>query len=97
MIWEAETEYQYARVIQAPDGERTLELNEGQAVHSVYRPGTWLTGDYWDEMLVLPFAGGHAPQRSVAILGSAAGTTARAIGALLPATTGSTRSRSTRT
>ena len=40
------------------DGERRLELNEGQAVHSVYRPGEWLTGDYWDEMLVLPFAAG---------------------------------------
>ena len=25
-------------------------------MHSVYRPGEWLTGDYWDEMLVLPFA-----------------------------------------
>src|SRR4249919_737431 len=25
VVWEAETEYQYARVLQAPDGERTLE------------------------------------------------------------------------
>ena len=56
MIWDRETEYQYARVIERPDGERRLELNEGQAVHSVYRPGEWLTDDYWDEMLVLPFA-----------------------------------------
>ena len=49
---------------QDPDGERRLELNEGQAVHSVYRPGRWLTGDYWDEMLVLPFAGAPAPRRA---------------------------------
>ena len=35
VIHEAETEYQYARVIEYPDGERTLELNEGQAQHSV--------------------------------------------------------------
>src|SRR4051794_17638998 len=35
VIHEAETEYQYARVIQYPDGRRTLELNEGQTDHSV--------------------------------------------------------------
>jgi spermidine synthase len=86
VIWEKETEYQYARVVQAPDGERTLELNEGHAVHSLYRPGSWLTGDYWDEMLVLALAGGHAPPRSVAILGNAAGTTARALGHYFPQT-----------
>jgi spermidine synthase len=87
VIWEKETEYQYARVVQDADGERTLELNEGHAIHSLYRPGEWLTGDYWDEMLVLALAGGHAPPRSVAILGNAAGTTARAIGHYFPQTT----------
>jgi spermidine synthase len=83
VIWERETEYQYARVIERADGERLLELNEGQAVHSVYRKGAWLTGGYWDEMLVLPFAADHAPKR-VAILGSAAGTTARAMAHYFP-------------
>src|ERR671937_466846 len=34
VIWDKETEYQYARVVQADHGERTLELNEGQAIHS---------------------------------------------------------------
>jgi spermidine synthase len=87
VIWEKETEYQYARVVQHADGERTLELNEGHAVHSLYRPGEWLTGDYWDEMLALALAGGHVPPRSVAILGNAAGTTARAIGHYFPSTT----------
>jgi spermidine synthase len=86
VIWDKETEYQYARVVQADDGERTLELNEGEAIHSVYRPGEWLTGDYWDEMLVLPFAGGAGAPRSVAILGNAAGTTARAYGHFFPRT-----------
>jgi spermidine synthase len=87
VIWEKETEYQYARVVQDADGERRLELNEGQAVHSVFTPGEWLTGNYWDEMLVLPFASGsgRAP-RSVAILGNAAGTTARAYGHFYPGT-----------
>lgn len=83
VIWERQTEYQYARVIQAGDGDRTLELNEGQAVHSIYRPHHYLVGGYWDEMLVAPFAGSRRP-RSVAILGSAAGTTARAFGHYFP-------------
>ncbi len=86
VIWERETPYQYARVVQAVDGERRLELNEGRAVHSVYRPGRWLTGDYWDEFLVLPFATRPRPPRSVAILGSAAGTTVRAQGHYFPRT-----------
>ena len=63
MIWDKETEYQYARVVQEPSGERRLELNEGQAIHSLYRPGEWLTGGYWDEMLVLPFAARARPPR----------------------------------
>ena len=32
-----ETLYQYARVVEYPDGRRQLELNEGQAIHSVWR------------------------------------------------------------
>ena len=72
------------------DRERRLELNEGQAVHSLYRPGSFLTGDYWDEFLVLPFAVAGRPPRKVAILGNAAGTTAR--GPPPATTTGSPRS-----
>jgi spermidine synthase len=82
---EVDTRYQYARVVEEPDGERRLELNEGQAVHSLYRPGSYLTGDYWDEFLVLPFAAQARPPRAVAILGNAAGTTARALGRYFPA------------
>lgn len=88
VLWEKETDYQYARVVQDVNGERRLELNEGQAVHSVYTPGQWLTGNYWDEMLVLPFAADPGrPPRSVAILGNAAGTTARAYSHFFPRTT----------
>jgi spermidine synthase len=87
VVFEAETEYQYARVIQRDDGSRVLELNEGQAYHSVYRPDTVLTGDYWDDHLVAPFATGRRqPPARVAILGNAGGTTARAYGALFPST-----------
>jgi spermidine synthase len=86
VIHEADTEYQYARVVEERDGTRRLELNEGQAVHSVWRPGSYLTADYWDEMLVLPFAARRRPPRAIAILGNAAGTTARAYGHYFPAT-----------
>lgn len=88
VIWEKETLYQYARVIEEPDGERRLELNEGQAVHSVYTPGQWLTGNYWDEFLTLPLAAraDGSPPRSVAILGNAAGTVARQYGHYFPQT-----------
>ena len=86
VVWEGETGYQYARVVERDDGERQLELNEGQAVHSVYTPGQWLTDNYWDEPLVLPFAGRATAPRSIAILGSAAGTVARAYGHFFPAT-----------
>ena len=78
VIHEADTEYQYARVIDYPDGERHLELNEGQAVHSIYRRDTVLTGDVWDGYLVTPFAVRRDTPRRVAILGFAGGTTARA-------------------
>jgi spermidine synthase len=78
VIYEAETEYQYARVIEREDGRRALELNEGQAQHSVYDPDSVLTGGVWDGHLVLPFTGRARPPRRVAILGNAAGTTSRA-------------------
>ncbi|HET9186187.1 MAG TPA: fused MFS/spermidine synthase, partial [Solirubrobacterales bacterium] len=45
VLFEAETTHQYARVVERDDGTRVLELNEGQAVHSTYRPGAFLTGD----------------------------------------------------
>jgi spermidine synthase len=86
VLYEAETPYQYARVVQRSDGQRRLELNEGQVVHSLLRPGSYLTGDYWDDPLVLPFATRAAPPARVAVLGNAAGTTARAYGHFFPAT-----------
>ena len=86
VLFEDETPTQYVRVIEEPDGERLLELNEGQAVHSVYRPGSYLTGDVWDGYLVLPFAGLRERPERIAILGNAAGTTARAYGHYFPDT-----------
>ncbi len=84
VIYETDTEYQYARVVERDDGSRVLELNEGQALHSLWRPGTVLTGGYWDGMLVAPFAALAEPPRRVAILGNAAGTMSRAYVELFP-------------
>ena len=89
VIYETETQYQYARVVQFPSGVRWLQLNEGVAVHSLYRPGTFLAHGYWDDFLVLPFAAqsrAPAPPARIAILGDAAGTVARAYGHFFPET-----------
>ena len=84
VLYEGESALQYVRVVERPNGNRVLELNEGQAVHSLYRPGSYLTGDYWDGMLTMPFTTIRRPPSRVAILGNAAGTTARAYGHFFP-------------
>ena len=84
VLEERETALQYARVVELPDGERRLELNEGQGFHSVWRRGTVLTGNVWDGYLSVPISVlGRAP-RSIALLGNGAGTTVRAYGAFFP-------------
>ena len=84
VIYETETETQYAQVVQESDGDRILQLNEGQAIHSLYKPDSYLTGRYWDGLIVMPFAAlDRAPER-VAILGNAAGTAARMYGHYFP-------------
>lgn len=86
VIHERETTYQYARVVESGAGTRTLELNEGLAVHSIYRRGEYLNDGWWDDFLVLPtMLRGRAPER-IAILGNAAGTTARSYGEFFPDT-----------
>jgi spermidine synthase len=98
VIYETETEYQYARVIERDEGGRALELNEGQAQHSICdaecdagpagprRSSSVLTGDVWDGHLVDGFTALESAPRRVAILGNAAGTTARAYEEFFPDT-----------
>jgi len=83
VIHEETSFHQYIQVIERPDGRRLLSLNEGVAVHSVWRADTVLTGGVWDAFLALPPLLGR-PLERVAILGNAAGTTARALGVYYP-------------
>jgi spermidine synthase len=87
VIWERESQYQYIRVLEDEvGGRRSLELNEGQAVHSIYDPDSVLTGGVWDGYSVLPFARLERPPRQMAMLGNAAGTVSRAYERLFPTT-----------
>ena len=84
VLWDGETEFQYARVVAEPDGDHRLELNEGVAQHSLWRPATYVTGNYWDGLITLPFAARDDVPQKVAILGNAAGTSQRAFGHYFP-------------
>jgi spermidine synthase len=82
VLHEVESPYQFVQVVER-EGARRLYLNEGVAVHSVWRPDTVLTGGVWDAFLALPAYLEHGPQR-VAVLGNAGGTIARAYGEYWP-------------
>ncbi len=86
ILYEGESEQQYIRVVEEDDGDRLLELNEGQAIHSFLPARGYLTADYWDSFLVLPFATRERPPARVAVLGNAAGTIARGFGHFFPET-----------
>ena len=83
LLHEEDSLYQFIQVVQRPDGHRLLRLNEGVAIHSIWRQDTVLTGGEWDTFLVLPPLLDR-PLRSVAILGNAGGTIARALGKFYP-------------
>jgi spermidine synthase len=55
-------------------------------VHSILPAKGFLTADYWDSFLVLPFTARRQPPRRIAILGNAAGTIAREYGHFWPRT-----------
>jgi spermidine synthase len=82
LLHEDESLYQYIEVVQK-DSVRRLYLNEGIAVHSVWRRDEVLTGGIWDTFLAVPPLVGR-PVEQVAILGNAGGTVARAYGRFYP-------------
>lgn len=79
-IYETESSYNYIQVIEQ-DGYRFLRLNEGQGVHSIYHPERLAYNGTWMQVLAAPFFNTppFSPQEveSMAIVGLAAGTTAR--------------------
>jgi len=78
-IYETESAYNYIQV-QEQAGFTLLRLNEGQGVHSIYHPDTLQYNGPWDQFLVSPyFYENRRPSdvQRVAIVGLAAGTTAR--------------------
>jgi spermidine synthase len=82
LLYEKQSQYQFVQVVQHGP-ERDLYLNEGIVAHSEWRRRTVLTGDEWDMFLAVPPLLGRTV-RSVAILGNAGGTTARAYGVFYP-------------
>lgn len=79
-IYETESAYNYIQV-QEIDGYRYLRLNDGQGTHSIYHPEEIVYYGPWMEFLAGPFFN-PAPfpvkrVESMAIIGLAAGTTAR--------------------
>jgi spermidine synthase len=85
-IYETESAYNYIQVLDF-NGTRYLRLNDGQGVHSQYNPQTLEYGGPWQQFLVAPFF--YADRRPaditrIAIVGLAAGTTARQAAAVFP-------------
>lgn len=86
-IYETESAYNYIQVLELEDGTRYLRLNEGQGVHSEYNPDTLNYGGPWQQFLAGPFFYADREPASVtriAIVGLAAGTTARQAAAVFP-------------
>jgi spermidine synthase len=83
LLHETESAYQYVQVVERGDGSRVLRLNEGVAVHSLWRPDSVLTGGVWDTFLLLPPLAGRPVERML-VIGNAGGTVARAYGELYP-------------
>lgn len=87
MIYEGESAYNYIQVLQY--GQTTiLRLNEGQGMHSMYAPTLTNFHGPWEQVLAGPFFN-PAPYdlanvKRMAIVGLAAGTTAREASAVFP-------------
>ncbi len=79
-MYETESAYNYIQVAQDKWLSPFCRLNEGQGVHSIYSPDTLQYDGPWDQFLVSPyFYANRKPSdiKRVAIVGLAAGTTAR--------------------
>jgi spermidine synthase len=79
-IYETESEYNYIQVVEQ-DGYHILRLNEGQGQHSIWHPTELDYHGPWEQFLAAPFFNpaphGLEQVESMAIVGLAAGTSAR--------------------
>jgi predicted membrane-bound spermidine synthase len=78
-VYETESAYNYIQVQQV-SGFTLLRLNDGEGIHSMYNPRTMDYGGPWSQFLVGPYFYKDATPglvRRIAIVGLAAGTTAR--------------------
>ena len=85
-VYEVESAYNYIQVLKK-DGYTYLRLNEGQGIHSIYKPGELNYGGPWQQFLAGPFFYKDELPEDVsrmAIIGLAAGTTARQASAVFP-------------
>lgn len=80
-VYETESEYNYIQVVDY-EGYTLLRLNEGQGIHSIYKADVDNFYGPWEQFLVGPFFNASpfkiGDVKSIAIVGLAAGTTARA-------------------
>jgi spermidine synthase len=87
IIYETESTYNYIQVLES-NGYRYLRLNEGQGVHSMYHPSVLYYGGPWEMVLAAPLFSKTTFQvnniHSMAIIGLAAGTTARQATSVYP-------------
>jgi spermidine synthase len=79
-VYQGESGYNYIQVIER-DGVRSLLLNEGQGIHSIYDPRQTGTNRVWDYFTIAPYfnAAPFDPGKvkRLAIVGLAGGTVAR--------------------
>lgn len=87
LVYESESSYNYIQVIDQ-DEYYFLRLNEGQGVHSIYKSDQLFFNGPWEQVIAAPFFN-PAPIKpaditDIAIIGLAAGTTARDAAAVFP-------------
>ncbi len=90
LVYETESSYNYIQVLEQ-DGYTLLRLNEGQGIHSIYKKDQLNFNGPWEQVLSAPFFN-PAPVdisdiKRIAIVGLAAGTTAREALAVFPGAT----------
>ncbi len=80
LLYEDESAYNYIQVVENEAGYRSLLLNEGQGIHSVWHPDQYLFNGTWDYFLTAPyFNPSFTPHdmESLLVIGLAAGTIPR--------------------